>query len=511
MTESYRLETKDVLDLINEIETVLPVHEWETNGFHIWPLLRIQISFQLDSLVAKPMNARSFQHIHAALAKAFKIPNGLSRYYAAKIFDNTHNETLDGKTDCFFYSYSSARRFRVKDAWYDVYTDPLIEKLAERNLFSKVLEYADDAQFRTPRFRSSRLENPLILHIMQGRTFSDPYFSLSDELRKYLMSYKQFLSQRKLERFFPDEGSIRFRVLMIRFYAEYFKKIFRNMTPRFAFGSNYYGFREMGLNLACKETGVISVDIQHGVQGNMHVAYGRWTGVPQGGYEVMPNVFWNWSDEEKEVIDKWAINTQGRHRSIVGGNPLLEIFSEPAGKLSSEFDHDVRVAFGSVPSGISKHILVTLQPDVGISRLLNEILAHSSKEYFWWIRLHPNMVSQKSRTKDKLREYASLNWNVDGATSLPLYALLKQMDVHMTASSSTVIEAEYFGVPSILIHPQAQVLYPAQIEKGTAHYASSSEEALKLVATLAGLSTQTSIPSVSKMTRGLEELLRSAS
>ena len=54
---------------------------------------------------------------------------------------------------------------------------------------------------------------------------------------------------------------------------------------------------------------------------------------------------------------------------------------------------------------------------------------------------------------------------VDEATRLPLYALLRHMNVHLTEISSTVLEADQFGVPSVLCHPTG-VDYYAPLARG---------------------------------------------
>ncbi len=508
--ERYRLDSKDVIDLICEIETLLPVDEWIVDGFHLWPLLRIQLSFQLDSMVAKPMNARSSQHLRTAFKKITKVPNEIQRYYKSKSVDKSHNASFNKKIECFFYTYSSARRFHVDHKWYDVYCDPFISKLSDRNISSTVLEYTDHSGYRTPRFHPSQLEHPLLLYTLQTKAFANRSFSISNKLRQQILLYQRILIEHNIGQFFPDERSLRFRILMIRSYAEYFKKIFSNIESRISFGSNYYGFREMGMNLACSEIGINSVDIQHGVQGKTHIAYGRWTKVPSSGYELMPKIFWNWSEEEKSVIDEWGAATNGAHRSIVGGNPLMESFGDDSNELTQRFKSQVDSIIASSPTGISIHILVTLQPDVGINDILKNVFRNSPKHIYFWIRLHPNMLSNNKEILNQLTEIGNLQCNVKDATSLPLYALLKRMDGHITISSSTVIEAEYFNVPSIIIHRSGKEMYPKQIGNGIAVFAETPQEIFNAIESFQKNTGQSSYYKTSKMNKGLDELLRLA-
>ena len=50
------------------------------------------------------------------------------------------------------------------------------------------------------------------------------------------------------------------------------------------------------------------------------------------------------------------------------------------------------------------------------------------------------------------------------ASSLPLFTILDNVDVHITHSSSTVIEAAYFGVKSIITSEYGWALLSEQIE-----------------------------------------------
>jgi hypothetical protein len=50
----------------------------------------------------------------------------------------------------------------------------------------------------------------------------------------------------------------------------------------------------------------------------------------------------------------------------------------------------------------------------------------------------------------RLRAAGARDFDIDNATDLPLYALLRHVALHVTESSSTVIEAAGFGVPTVL-------------------------------------------------------------
>ena len=80
-----------------------------------------------------------------------------------------------------------------------------------------------------------------------------------------------------------------------------------------------------------------------------------------------------------------------------------------------------------------------------------------------------------------LKKHNITNFELDLPTVFPLTALLRHADVHITASSSTVIEAEYFGVPSIVTHEDGIKFYAKQIASGMAVPAYTAEALLKAI------------------------------
>jgi UDP-N-acetylglucosamine 2-epimerase len=131
-----------------------------------------------------------------------------------------------------------------------------------------------------------------------------------------------------------------------------------------------------------------------------------------------------------------------------------------------------------------RHILVTLQTGFthkGVLADLLQAMRDSPDDWQWWVRLHPVDVDKRSYVRRLLEESKVRNFTLEPATDLPLYALLRQMDVHVTHSSSTVLEAETFSVPSVLVSQYGMERYPEQIRSGWAVSASSSTQILAAV------------------------------
>src|SRR5262249_5108569 len=82
----------------------------------------------------------------------------------------------------------------------------------------------------------------------------------------------------------------------IRSVAAFSRRQLDRLRPAAAFVVSYYSLDGMAFNLACREAGVVSADIQHGVEGDLNAAYGQWSRLPATGYALLPNLFWCWTE-----------------------------------------------------------------------------------------------------------------------------------------------------------------------------------------------------------------------
>jgi hypothetical protein len=207
----------------------------------------------------------------------------------------------------------------------------------------------------------------------------------------------------------------------------------------------------MAFTLACRAAGVPVVDVQHGLQGDHHIAYGRWVKVPQTGYSLLPNWFWCWSEGDAEAVRTWAAVTGEAHRAIGGGNPWLEEWTYGDPKLVGPSDTAVQSIKKRLGAS-QRHLLVTLQwglSEAETAKLISAMRLAPS-DWTWWVRVHPYALAEREKIRSALRDGGVTACEIDLATDLPLHGLLRHMDVHLTHSSSTVIEARFFAVPSVV-------------------------------------------------------------
>jgi hypothetical protein len=241
-----------------------------------------------------------------------------------------------------------------------------------------------------------------------------------------------------------------------------------------------YNQVSMAFAAACAEVGIPAVEIQHGSQGELHWAYGRWRSVPASGYELLPSIYWTWSELEAGFINEWAAATEGRHRAIPGGNLWLRSWSDASSEMVQRYDERLRA-----PAGVTATVLCTLQPGLTDGHqlsLLRQAVQASPPGWRWWLRAHPTMSELE---REQLAAYAAAFGRLvelEQPRTLPLSALLRATTVHVTHSSSTVVEAAELGVPSVLTSAQGAALFHQAVEDGTATVVTTPDE---LVASIA--------------------------
>lgn len=475
------MKSSDFIELINEIENKIPVDKWVINGISIWPLVRIQLYFDLfygyvsDSSDGKNKNLPVLQN----LSRALKVIQGTAKYYYGYFGDKSHNSRPNSPADVVFLS-SGVNRLFLGDSWYDKFFDPLIEHLREMKRFPLMMELSHE--YHVPRHSPSIFIQPHLDRIAIRNLFLARKGSCCEENLMKFSDIAGILKEKKLNIGIPDLTEIRRQVVLIHAYSEYFKTILRRVKPLLGFTVCYFSLSGMAFNRACRELGITSVEMQHGVQDDHHPAYARWNRIPISGYDMLPARFWCWSQSEANAIDKWNKSVSQWHRPIVGGNPWVEVWQSGEADFISYYDQKVKKIKHAQNSSL--HVLLTLQAglsDFGNVENIIQSIKRTQYSWRWWIRLHPTALRDKDKIKTMLTQNNISEVEIEGATTLPLYSLLRNVDVHITYSSATIIEAESFGVPSVVTSEYGSEFFPDQIAEGWVLKAYTSEEIIKAI------------------------------
>jgi len=471
------LKPSQYISFFNSIEEKFPVNEWVIDGMHVWPLIRINQSVLWLSANRNQLKSIDYSSIiKDKLAFIISKINAQRKFLDAYLSDAHRNQSIKERYDAIFVSNTTLRRILIEDKWYDIFCDTFINFFENNKIKCCVLEFTPQSRYKTPRYRASK--------------FIQPSFDLIPILSKFnggqKCSYRldgyhalqKLLDRKGLSNYLPDINYLFKKVKLVNTYKKFYLKIFSRIKPKIGFFVCYYGIEGMAFNLACREFGIPSVDIQHGISGDLHSAYGKWSSVPHNGYDLLPSLFWCWSEVEVESIKNWNEKVSNYHKPILGGNLMIrkwlsekdtfQIFKEKAHKIIRNENIN---------------LLVTHQ-GIELPTWFIESIKKSSIKYKWFVRLHPRPKFSLKKTGDILKIDKLSNVDIENATNMPLWSLLECVDIHITQWSTTVLEAKQFGTPSIVIHENGQDLFDREIKNGTVKTAFSQKQLEEAISSL---------------------------
>jgi hypothetical protein len=455
------LTPSSILSYLAELEKEFPVTKWKLFGFHIWPVIRVSLGLKLsqESFLKEKnqLTSSSFSLISDSLSTIY---NSLYNSFS----DSSNNQSLKSKYDIVFLNVSSTRYYKLGTKWFNPFSDSFINFLEKKSIKSLVLEYPD-VKGKIPRYRASKFIGTLI-NLMNLNVLFQKKFEKAEHSKP--PDFDDFLKKVNL----PLDFFLK-KILRVLNYSVLFEKILKKTKPSLVIVEGFYSYIAMGMVLAAKKNGIKCIDVQHGVQSENDFLYSNWENIPSQGYELLPDIFWCWSNVEKENIDKWTSKSDNLYFSFTGGNPVLELNGDDSAIKS--FTEN----FFLQQTSDSKNILYTHQASFEISELLFIAIQNSPENWKWWIRFHPQYPEAQSKILTKLAKYNFKNVITEQVTEYPLPLLLKNMDLHVTEFSSAVLEAKMLGVPSILLSETGADLFKKEITSGIAKYSSNSENFFK--------------------------------
>lgn len=459
--------------LLNEAEERFPVNQWSIEGTHIWPLVRAELAtdltnyFMYPSLFDRTKYASNIKRVTELVLKEMRFTLRFGQAYLTDFAKNSR----PGKSEVVFLSDGISFSYLI-DSWYEKFCDPFISRLRQRGISFFLMTPSDE--YFVPRRTPSMFIQPSLDRI-RAKTALFSGGAFKEERLDGFQDFFHLMESRKLGMCFPGLAKIKSEFLLVKKYGDFFAEILEQVKPRSAFLVSYYNIEGMAFNLACRKLGITSVDIQHGLQGDLHWAYGCWKNVPEIGYELLPRIFWVWSDVEGDAIKRWSSKVPQWHRPLVGGNLFLDLWRSSGNHIVRYYDERIEHAKGGQKTLIQ--ILYTVgYENVEKLGIILRVMKQTMGLCHWWLRIHPGKLRERDNFKRLLEENKVSNYELDLATDFPLYALLRQMDLHLTFYSSSVLEAKDVGVPSVIVGDYGKELFWDQISSGWAIAANTEED-----------------------------------
>jgi len=265
----------------------------------------------------------------------------------------------------------------------------------------------------------------------------------------------------------PGASWLKIEAARLTALAAWFGGVLARSGASHAFVNTYYSLEGLAFTRAARRLGMCAVDLQHGIQGLHHIAYGRWAAIPATGYSVLPQEFWVWSADEAENIDAWSACTKA-HKPRVTGNFWLQRWKHGHDPLVADYLARARALRDSRPG--THHVLACLT--WGVPEEENTKLVEAARlcgpELRWWWRLHPTQAGRRDQFARLLESRGLDGSQVGLTTDLPLYALMSAADVTVAHSSTVIREAPQFGMRSVVTSQYGAEMHGELIQRGDA-------------------------------------------
>ncbi len=447
-----------VVEAIWALEDRFPVDEWVVDGLHVWPIVRYHLYNQGYRLRPDVATTRD-----GILRRAGRRMRGV----VSELGSVGRLALALQPADVLFVS-DGVSFVRTPVGLVDRYAYPFVEMSTELGLSVAVVQPSASSSFTGRQSKSQSLGGLVgwaeAIGAIRGRLV---------DARVRLPGFEAAMAifQRVVGVSPPNTRDIVLSSVAVEAISAVMLRVLDYVGPKLVPVVCYYGAPQYAMMLACKRRGVKSMDVQHGLNGEYHWAYSRWSRVPSGGYEVLPDVFWCWRQEDVSAVRAWS--TKCATKAVLGGDPIVRWF---ASESQNSFVDETALARLKVLAKGRRLILLTLngyesqetlRQYVGVSKDLSD-------EFFFLFRVHPVRLGQKEVVRKLLKDDDGAE--LDLASDLPIWTLLRIVAVHVTEVSSSVLDALSFGVPSVILGRTDLDLFRAEIESGWAVAVGSSEE-----------------------------------
>jgi len=428
---------------VNNIDATHPLIY--TQQLHIWPLLRHIFWVRSQALYKGKDPAK------VNTTKMYISPEWRRHYSAVADVQDIVDIAAEPCDFLFFTNLRGTEQTKIDGKIYNRITDPVFEVAKTIGKSKKVEIVKSIGTVAASRFRFHPVD---LLYPPELRKIG--YFELLNFPENFLPRVQQFLPDIKVA-IEQLRGELEFFFHQRDLYVEILKKY----QPKIVFfvGFDYY----YALVLAAKSLGIKTVDLQHGVQAGWSPVYNNWQALPVAGYGMLPDYFWVWGGyDEAKIKENFPVPGV---QPIIGGFPWLErqkgFFSDDGNaleKFKRKNENDPLVG------------LITLQDQTEFPLLFSEIITMTAGKMRWIIKRHPKHLNIN------LKMVSGKSHHGKFFDDLSFVVLLKVVDIHLTECSTSVIDADYFGIPSVVTGIQGMLNYQDFIDKKQVLHVNSAQE-----------------------------------
>lgn len=458
------LDACRIASQILEIESLLALEhsDWLMNGIHLWPFYRAELYIQMFAAHAAG----------SAKVEKRKLPafGSIFSFCKTPMADSTANKIWLVSDGISFFS--------LGDVQIEKFCEPIRAVLCNKGFQSFVIDRS------SPYSRESSNPTAWWAPLTQrAKLWGAIKAAIYADKRHERLVHQIFAAAHKLGITLPPISAKIYnaKVNAIFSLATELEKRMKKAKPRLVFIVGFYDVGGFAYTLAAHKVGAISVDIQHGVTGPLHLGYADWGVSLSDGMALLPRAYLTWTESDASLLEKWFDKHLPSRKAFVSGHPLMEAWRAGNFTLPVAMQLILKRMVDNLEG--KSAVLVTLQPSLSTADALLPLLDvwRLQANVVWWIRLHPLAMADKPHIEALLRDHGVAQWNIDDASALPLPSLLEHADFHATHSSSTVIEAELMGVSSIVWSDYGSQLFTDHIARGAAYKVSDGAEFLRIL------------------------------
>jgi hypothetical protein len=472
------VDSNELFRRLNEIETALELDKFRISGIDMWPFIRFQLVIAMNRVMANEDPGEE-GYGRRVLRKAQALPAASWNLLGRAMKRKTGGDQLGVVTDVLVLTDSWAKRITFDGRWYDVVADPVLDHYEANGATYRVFETSQRFIVREPGFRNSvNLTGTMMWQYFRSVLLGHQ-MNVDEEFLRAHTRYAQLLREHGMEDRIMSVRALRFEASFIDKLAKHFAPILESLRPKLVLLVPYNSYAGRALCYTCRKLGIRTADIQHGVQGRFHPAYSAFANVPAVGFNTLPNVFLNWSQEDKEQIDEWAQQVPATSSHHLG-NQLLETFLVDS-ELSRYYDGLFADRF-PLARGMKKCVLITLVWGSELPDLFYSLIEECHSEYFFLVRFHPSTTqAERNRAIRRMSGLPLDSFDWQSASELPVYSLLRNVDANITEVSTTVIEAAHFGVKSVVTSERGRAYFRDYLQDGRAFYCTEVDEIARVL------------------------------
>jgi hypothetical protein len=453
-----RLDLKQYFNGMLDFIKNYDVNSIKIESEYLWPYLRnhiwIQTSFAYTKRVSRIyLNPIAIQNGHY---RQVPIELRLKLKYICDAYEikELKNENCDF---LFFINSNGTEEISIGSEIYHRIIDPVYE-VAQNIGTAEKFEIVKSSSINPLKWNRYHNKSKLVFFGYEEPSSNLENLEYDEKLFSLIKEYLPFLvldGKKQLEDLFRYELHIRNQYI----------KLLKKVNPKVIL---LHGFHyQAPLISAADSLGILTVDLQHGIQVGWNPLYNHHEELPDSGYQAYPDFFAVWGEKEYKNIEK---NFKSKkHKPIYFGNPWLKkldtLTQPPSEELIQKLNSD------------KINILIIMQNQPMIPKLFLEIISASDDSILWIVRHHPKGRKYKPHNFGSSKDNILIDDEID---SILFNQLFKYVNIAISEGSTLAQEASYYGVHNIITGEVGLDNYRDEINKGIFHYLNNANDFKKI-------------------------------